>query len=96
MRKLYLVTYDIRDPKRLRRVFRTMRNWGNHLQLSVFECELNRTELVRLKASLNEVINSAQDQILLIELGWARQNGENQIEALGQPYVSVAEPCFVI
>ena len=96
MRKLYLVTYDIRDPKRLRRVFKTMRNWGNHLQLSVFECELNRTELVRLKASLKEVINSAQDQILLIELGRAGHRGENLIESLGQPYVSLAAPCFIL
>jgi CRISPR-associated protein Cas2 len=96
MRKLYLVTYDIRDPKRLRRVFKTMRNWGNHLQLSVFECELNQTELVRLKAALKEVINSAHDQVLLIELGRVGQRGENLIEALGQPYVSLAAPCFII
>jgi penicillin-binding protein 2 len=43
-------------------IFKTMRNWGNHLQLSVFECELNRTELVRLKASLKEVINSKTNE----------------------------------
>ncbi len=28
MRKTFLVTYDIRDDKRLRKIFRTLRDWG--------------------------------------------------------------------
>ena len=48
MRSVYLVTYDIRDDKRLRKVFKTLRNWGDHLQYSVFECQLNLGDLVRL------------------------------------------------
>jgi len=39
MRQTYLVCYDIADEKRLRKVFQTMRNWGDHLQYSVFECQ---------------------------------------------------------
>jgi len=39
---LYLVTYDIRDDKRLRRVFKTMKGFGEWLQLSVFQCRLSR------------------------------------------------------
>jgi CRISPR-associated protein Cas2 len=45
MRKTYLVTYDIREEGRLRKVHKCMRNWGDHLQYSVFECQLNATEL---------------------------------------------------
>jgi hypothetical protein len=52
MRNVYLVTYDICDDKRLRRVFKTMRNWGDHLQYSVFECQLNGAELHKLKQEL--------------------------------------------
>src|SRR5690606_2499180 len=39
---LYLVTYDIRDDKRWRRVFKTMKGFGEWLQLSVFQCRLSR------------------------------------------------------
>lgn len=42
MRASYLVCYDICDDKRLRKVFRTMRGFGDHLQYSVFECQLTR------------------------------------------------------
>ncbi|MCA9187921.1 MAG: CRISPR-associated endonuclease Cas2 [Pirellulaceae bacterium] len=96
MRKIYLVTYDIRDPKRLRYVFKTMRNWGDHLQYSVFECQLNSTDLLRLKAELKEIINAAHDQVLFVDLGPVAGRGERVIEAIGQPYVAVASPCLIV
>jgi len=37
MRTTYLVCYDITDDKRLRRVFKSCKNYGDHLQYSVFE-----------------------------------------------------------
>jgi CRISPR-associated protein Cas2 len=96
MRKIYLVTYDICDDKRLRQVFKTMRNWGDHLQYSVFECQLNPTELLQLKSELTNIINHTQDQILFIDLGPAAGRGEKVIEALGQPYVALASPCLIV
>jgi CRISPR-associated protein Cas2 len=96
MRKVYLVTYDIRDPKRLRKVFRTLRNWGDHLQYSVFECQLNAADLSRLKGELKAIINHGLDQILIIDLGPAAGRGDRVIEALGQPYVVVNSPCLVL
>lgn len=95
MRKIYVVTYDIRNDKRLRRVFKTLRNWGDHLQYSVFECQLSPIDLLRLKAELREIINAAQDQVLFIDLGPAAGRGERVIEALGQPYTNVTSPCLI-
>ncbi len=82
MRSTYLVCYDICDDKRLRRVFRTLRNWGDHLQFSIFECQLNPTELLRCKAALSEIINFGHDQVLFVYLGPAAGRGERRIEAL--------------
>ena len=96
MRKIYLVTYDIRDDKRLRKVFKTMRNWGDHLQYSVFECQLNAVDLLRLKVDLREIINHSQDQVLFVDLGPAAGRGDRVIEAMGQPYVSIASPCVIV
>ena len=50
MRRTYIVCYDIADPKRLRNVFKKMRAWGDHLQFSVFECQLRNVDLIRLRA----------------------------------------------
>nr|MBA2436368.1 CRISPR-associated endonuclease Cas2 [Chthoniobacterales bacterium] len=58
MRTTYLVCYDISNDKRLRKVFKTCRNYGDHLQYSVFECDLNGSEIVKLEHELNEIINS--------------------------------------
>ena len=41
MRNAYLVCYDVCDDKRLQKIYKTMRGWGDHLQLSVFQCELS-------------------------------------------------------
>jgi CRISPR-associated protein Cas2 len=96
MRTSYLVCYDICDDKRLRRVFKTMRGYGDHLQYSVFECQLTATDLVRLRAELSEIIHHAQDQVLFVNLGPAEGRGDRVITALGKPYVAVDAPCIVV
>ena len=52
MRTTFLVCYDIADDKRLRRVFKTCYNFGEHLQFSVFECDLNPSEKIELEKRL--------------------------------------------
>ncbi|MDD4792699.1 MAG: CRISPR-associated endonuclease Cas2, partial [Firmicutes bacterium] len=41
MRRRFIVCYDISDPKRLRKMYRTMRGFGDPLQKSVFTCDLS-------------------------------------------------------
>lgn len=96
MRNSFLVCYDISDDKRLRRVFKTMRAWGDHLQFSVFECQLSRSDLARLRAELSEIIHHDQDQVLFVDLGPSEGRGDRVITALGRPYSSVDAPCFVV
>lgn len=86
MRQIYIVSYDISDPKRLRRVFQTMRNWGDHIQLSVFECELTDRELVELRTELAGVIHHGEDQVLFIDVGPVAGRGDRSIESLGRTY----------
>jgi len=96
MRTTYLVCYDIADPKRLRQVFKTCRNFGNHLQFSVFECDLNPRERTELETELGAVIHFDEDQVLFVELGAAEGRGDRVITALGQPYTRMDSPCFVV
>jgi CRISPR-associated protein Cas2 len=96
MRLAYLVTYDISDPKRLRRVHRTMRGYGDALQLSVFHCQLSAAERVLMVESLTKVINTREDQILIANLGPAEQRGANSIETLGRTIDNASTRCAII
>jgi CRISPR-associated protein Cas2 len=96
MRNSYIVSYDISDPKRLRQVFKTMRNWGDHLQFSVFECQLTRMDLVRLRTELAGIIQHKEDQVLFVDLGPAEGRGDRVITALGKPYTNVDAPLIVV
>jgi CRISPR-associated protein Cas2 len=96
MRTSYLVCYDICDDKRLRKVFQLMRGFGDHLQYSVFECQLTATDLVRLRAELSAIIHHIEDQVLFVNLGPAAGRGDRVITALGKPYSCVDAPCIIV
>lgn len=95
MRTTYLVCYDIADDKRLRRVFKTCKNFGDHLQFSIFECDLNPSEKVQMESALKDIIDHTQDQVLFVTLGPAAGRGDRVISALGIPYISMDAPCYV-
>ena len=96
MRRNYIVTYDIRDPKRLRKVFKCCKGYGLHLQYSVFECDLTETERAAMESDLGEVLNLKDDQVLFVDLGPAALRGERVIHALGSSYTRIDPPCFVV
>lgn len=96
MRRTYIVSYDIADPKRLRNVFKKMRAWGDHLQFSAFECQLRKVDLVRLRSELAEIIHHDEDQVLFVDLGPAEGRGYRVITALGRPYVHIDAPPIVV
>ena len=96
MRASYLVCYDISDDKRLRGCSRPCAAWGDHIQFSVFECQLTSSDLVRLRADLSGIIHHDEDQVLFVLLGPAEGRGERVITALGKPYTRVDAPCIVV
>jgi CRISPR-associated protein Cas2 len=91
----YIVTYDISSPKRLRKVFKACKDYGMHLQLSVFECDLTPPEKIDFESRLRGLINAEEDQVLFIALGPSESRGERAITALGQSYVRIDPPCYV-
>lgn len=96
MRSVYLVTYDVCDPKRLRLVFRAMRGFGQHLQYSVFRCELSARELVDMSTALEFLIKHDEDQVLIVDLGPAEGRATSCIRSLGQPYTCPQRHAVVV
>jgi len=96
MRSVFLVTYDVSDDRRRELVFRTLRGFGDHLQFSVFRCELSETESVRLRARLREAIKPTEDQVLFADLGPVEGRGASAIDALGSPYTHPERHAIVV
>jgi CRISPR-associated protein Cas2 len=96
MRNTYLICYDICDDKRLRKVFQTMRGFGDHLQYSIFECQLTPMDLARCKESLARIIHRDDDQVLFVNLGPAEGRGERVITSMGKAYTAVDAPCIIV
>lgn len=96
MRQTFIISYDVSDPKRLRYVYRLMRGWGEHIQLSVFRCELNARELVELRAALRGIIHHDEDQVLFIDVGPVDGRGNTSIRSIGKSYVSSERTAIVV
>lgn len=86
MRHTYIVTYDISDPKRLRKTHRLLLGYGDPIQYSVFQCDLNQRELIELRVRLSEIIHHKEDQVLLASLGPAQGRAQTAIQSLGKVY----------
>jgi CRISPR-associated protein Cas2 len=95
-RHTYLVTYDIANDRRLRKVFKVCKNHGTHLQFSVFECDMNPRELIELQRELKSLIKQDEDQVLFVSLGPAEGRGDRVISSMGLPYSKFDEPCYVV
>jgi CRISPR-associated protein Cas2 len=66
-RQWWLVTYDVRDPKRWRVVYRVLRGVGQRLQYSVFRARLSKRELEKLRWELERRMDPA-DSLLIVGL----------------------------
>jgi CRISPR-associated protein Cas2 len=83
MRRLYLVAYDITNPKRLRRVHKSMKGFGDRIQYSVFLCPLAKRELIEMRWILGEIIDNKADQILILDLGVDDGEADSHFEFMG-------------
>jgi CRISPR-associated protein Cas2 len=73
-----------------------MRGYGDHLQYSVFECQLTSSDLARCRADLAAVIHHKEDQVLFVNLGSSEGRGDRVITALGKPYTAMDAPCIIV
>lgn len=69
-----LVTYDVSTSspegrRRLRQVAKKCLDFGQRVQNSVFECQINWEQWIRLKHDLLEIIDTKHDSIRFYFLG---------------------------
>jgi CRISPR-associated protein Cas2 len=95
MDHVYLVCYDIVEPKRWRKVYKTMKGYGEWLQLSVFQCRLDREKLLRMKDKLSTLIDACEDHLLIIDIGPA-ESVTVRIESMGKPFVPIERRAVIV
>jgi CRISPR-associated protein Cas2 len=92
---LMLITYDVNTGDkagrcRLRRVARACLDFGQRVQLSVFECEVDPAQWTALRARLISEIDPAMDSLRFYHLG---ANAKRRIEHIGaKPVLDMDAP----
>ncbi len=93
--RLFIVTYDISDQRRWRRVFKAMQGYGDWLQLSVFQCRLSRRRRAERETRLRELVKNGEDHVLLIDVGPADKI-EVAVESNGKTFAKMERQATVI
>ena len=93
--RTYIVTYDISDSRRWRRVFKTMRGFGDWLQLSVFQCRLSGRRRAELETKLRDLVKVGEDHVLLIDIGPADKT-DIAVMSIGKTFSTIKRNAVVV
>ena len=92
---LILITYDVNTQtaagrKRLRQVAKRCVNYGQRVQNSVFECQMDSAKYKQVKSILEKIIDKEVDSLRFYNLG---DKYKNRVEHVGaKPSFDVTEP----
>ncbi len=95
MDHLYIVSYDIGNPRRWRRLFKTMHGYGEWLQLSVFQCRLGKMRMLQLEAAISEIVNHREDHVLILDLGPA-ENVTPHVRSIGKSFEPIQRDPVIV
>ncbi len=91
---LVLITYDVNTQtpagrRRLQKVAKQCLNYGQRVQNSVFECQLDATKYRQVKAILEKIIDKEADSLRFYNIG---DRYKNKVEHMGiKPSFDVTE-----
>ncbi|MBK8013946.1 MAG: CRISPR-associated endonuclease Cas2 [Deltaproteobacteria bacterium] len=82
----YIISYDIADNDRRNAVCALVLAFGERVQYSVYSCILSAPKFEELRAALTPMINHAEDQVLMIDLGPLDGRGSRCVSSIGRSY----------
>lgn len=90
----YLVSYDITDDTRRNQIAKALKDFGDRVQYSVFECLLDERLYHRMISRLSQLIQPDEDSIRVYQVCQGCRQG---IKILGQGQVTGEPPeVFVV
>jgi len=95
MDRLYIISYDISNQRRWRKVFKLLHGYGEWLQLSVFQCRLGKMRALQLEAALADLINNKEDHVLILDLGPAA-DVQPRVRSLGKVFQPLSNDPVIV
>lgn len=89
----YLVSYDIPDDKRRTKLAKAIRDFGDRVQYSVFECILDDALFMQMTGRITSIIDMNEDSVRIYKMCSAC---EKQIQIIGQGDISRIEDVYII
>lgn len=65
---IYMVCYDISNPRRLRRTAKVLEGYGMRVQKSFFQCDMSRDQLQVLIKRILKIIDRKHDALFVYPL----------------------------
>lgn len=96
MRTSYLVAYDVVNDKRRTKLYKLLRGYGQHLQYSVFRCDLVESRHTELLGAIQATISLREDQVLVVELGPSDGRASEVIHGIGKKYLAPERSVVVL
>lgn len=95
LRNRYFVSYDVSDQQRLALTYKKMQGYGEHIQYSVFACDLNNSEIIMMKEDLGNILNLTEDRVLIINTGSTEKSSE-RVSTMGMSLETQKDATIVI
>ena len=65
---IVLLTYDITEPRRLKRIHKFMKEFGLNTQKSVFECDIDDVGIKRIRRYCKEALELSSDSVRIYKI----------------------------
>jgi CRISPR-associated protein Cas2 len=65
---LILVSYDVPDDRRRTKLAHALKDFGERVQYSVFECRLDGDQVAHLSARVAKLVDPAEDSVRIYRL----------------------------
>ena len=88
-----VVSYDIPETKRRTKVMKTLKNYGAHVQYSVFECELKEPAYKKMRERLKQLVSPQHDSVRFYFLD---EDAVGKIEVIGVKPVERPREFYVV
>jgi CRISPR-associated protein Cas2 len=90
---LYPVSYDIPDTGRRTKLAKTLKDFGDRVQYSVFECILDSSLLNKMAARIKKIVVQEDDSVRIYAIC---ASCEKIVHVIGQGKVSKNEDVYII
>jgi CRISPR-associated protein Cas2 len=90
---LYLVSYDIPDDRRRTKLAKTLKDFGDRVHYSVFECLLDSVHFDKMVAKINDITELADDSVRIYALC---ANCERNVKIVGTGELTEDKDVYII